>query len=156
MIAKYVSLAALGCLAVVSVSFGADNFSADTDFVRKAEQAGAQEVVDARFVLAKSSDPAIRRVAKLMLADGTHANQRLAALAVEKGWPSPALDPPETMSRYSRNRYAARQIQAERNVLAVYAEEAANGSDTELQQFARAALPVLRHRLATLRLLRTS
>jgi predicted outer membrane protein len=113
-------------------------------------------VADARFALARSNDPAVRKVAKLMQQDGTEANQRLAALAIEKGWPAPALDPPEAMSRYSRERYAARQLRAERDVLAFYSEEAANGSDTRLQEFARDALPILRQRLESLRLLHIS
>jgi predicted outer membrane protein len=156
LVKKSVSFATVTCLALTSVSFGADHFPADTDFVRKAEQAGAQEVADAQFVLAKAHDPAVRKVAVLLQADGNEAGQQLAMLAVEKGWPAVTVDPPEPMSRYSRARYASRQIRAERQVIAFYAEEATNGTDTKLQEFARAALPTLRRRLETLRRLRTS
>ncbi len=156
MLVRSVLFATVAYLAVTSLTLGADPFSADVDFVKKAELASNQEVADAQFALARSNDPAVRKVAQLMQEDGTASNQQLAALAVEKGWPAPELSPPNAMSRYSRERYVARQIRAERNALTFYSEEAANGGDAKLQEFARAALPILRQRLETLRLLHIS
>jgi putative membrane protein len=143
-------------LAVSDGGRAADQFAADADFVRRAEQAGNQEMADARSALASSKDSAVQTVAKLLQTDGAQATRRLAALAVEKGWPSPPLDPPDLMSHYSDRGYAANQIRAEQDAIALYAEEAANGADSDLQEFARAALPALRRRLDSLRLLRSS
>ncbi len=148
--------AAITALAVTALALAADPFPADVDFVRKAEQAGDQAVADAQAALANSNDPAVRRVAKLMQQDGTEGNRRLAALAVEKGWPSPALERPDAMGQYSNHQFVVRAVRAEQNVIAFYAEEADHGADNRLQEFARAALPTLRRRLDTLKLLRTS
>ena len=156
MLAKYVLVTAAFLLGGVTLGRAADQFPADTEFVRKAEQAGAQEIADSRGALAMSKDSAILAVAKRSLEDGTAANQRLAAISVEKGWPSPTLASPNTMTPYSDHRFVVRQIQARQEALGFYAEEAANGADTELQEFAHGTLPSLQRSLATLRSLRTS
>jgi predicted outer membrane protein len=140
----------------MTLGHAADSFSADTDFVRKAEQACSQETADARLALTKSKDRKVRNVAKLLEVDGVAATRRLAALEVEKGWPTPTLDPNDTWSHYSDHSYVARQIRAQQNAIASFAEEAANGADTTLQEFARSTLPTLRQRLESLRLLHTS
>jgi putative membrane protein len=153
---NYVLLSMVLCLDLITVGRAADQFPADTEFVRKAEQVGAQEIADSRIALAKSKDPAILAVAKQIQEDGSVVNQRLETLSLEKGWPSPTLDPPHTMSHYSDHRFVSRQIQARQDSLAFYEEEAANGADTELQEFARGTVPVLQRSLASLRSLRTS
>jgi putative membrane protein len=91
-----------------------------------------------------------------MQRDGTSANRRLMALAVEKGWPSPTLDMPDTKSDYSDHSYVARQIRAQQDAIALYKEEAANGADTDLQEFARDTLPTLQHSLVSLQSLQSS
>jgi predicted outer membrane protein len=60
------------------------------------------------------------------------------------------------MSSYSDQRYVVQQIQAQQDALTLYGQEAVNGADTDLQAFARDQVPVLRRRLVSLRLLRTS
>jgi predicted outer membrane protein len=144
------------CLGVVTLGRAADQFPVDTGFVRNAEQAGTQEIADARGALAMSKNSAVHEVAKRIEEDGTLVNRRLATLSVEKGWPTPTLDPADMMSHYSDHRFVDRQIQSQQDALGFYAEEAANGADTELQEFARATVPILRQRLVSLRLLRTS
>jgi putative membrane protein len=156
MLLRCILFVTICCVAVTTLGRAADPFPADTDFVRKAEQACSQEIGDARLAITKSNDPIIRGVAKRMQDDGTAETQRLAALAVEKGWPTAALDPNDTWSRYSDHRYVLRQIRAQQNAIALYTEEAANGADTKLQELARNTLPTLRRRLESLRLLRTS
>jgi putative membrane protein len=156
MLVKCVLLSTALYLGLISLGGAADQFPADTEFVRKAEQAGAQEIADSRSALAESKDPAIIAVAKQMQEEESVVTQRLATLSVEKGWPTPTLDPPHTMGHYSDHRYLVGQIQAQQDALAFYAEEAANGADTELQEFARGTVPILQHSLASLRSLRTS
>jgi putative membrane protein len=156
MLGKYVLLSTVLCLGQITLGRAADQFPADTEFVRKAEQAGAQDIADSRSALAKSKDPAILTVAKQIQEERSVLTRRLATLSVEKGWPTPTLDPPNTMSHYSDHRYVVRQIQAQQDALAFYAEESANGADTQLQEVARGTVPILRRRLASLRSLRTS
>lgn len=154
--AKYALSITLACLLVSSMCGAADQFPADNDFVRNAEQAANQEVADARFALKMSSHSDVRRAAQIMRRDGTTANRRLAALAVEKGWPSPTLDMPDITIDYSDHSYVARQIRAQQDAIAFYKEEAANGADTDLQEFARETLPTLQHSLVSLQALRSS
>jgi len=146
----------IACIVLASQGHAADHFSADTDFVRKAELAGNQAIADARLALAMCKNPAVGKLARRLQDDGTVSNQQLASLAVEKGWPTPALDPPDTMTDYTDHRYIGRQIKAEEDALAIYSEEAVNGADMELQEFARTTVPKLRQRLVSLRLLRSS
>jgi predicted outer membrane protein len=156
MLVKYVLLSTVLWLGLITLGRAADQFPADAEFVRKAVQAGAQEIADSQSALAKSKDPAILAVAKQIQEEGSVVTQRLATLSVEKGWPTPTLDPPNTMSHYSDHRYVVRQIEAQQDALAFYVEEAANGADTQLQEVGRGTVPILRRRLASLRLLRTS
>ena len=156
MLLRCILFVTICCVDVTTPGRAADPFPADTDFARNAEQACSQEIDDARLAITKSNDPMVRDVAKRMQDDGTAETQQLAALAVEKGWPAAALNPTDTWSRYSDHRYVLRQIRAQQNAIALYTEEAANGADTKLQEFARKTLPVLRQRLESLRLLRTS
>jgi putative membrane protein len=154
------ALFTISCIALAgrghAVDRAADQFSADTDFVSRAEQAGNQGIADARVALARCKNPEVGKVARLIQDDGTAVNQRLASLAVEKGWPTPALDPPDTMNHYSDHGYVVRQIKAEQSALAFYSEEAVNGTDMKLQEFARETVPKLRQRLVSLRLLHSS
>jgi predicted outer membrane protein len=156
MLAKYVFVATMSCLGVTSLGRAADTFPADADFVRKAARSGNQEIADARGALAMSKDPAIQELAKRIEEDGTSANRRLAALEIEKGWPTPAVDPPYAMSPYSDHRYIVRQIRAQLDALKFYTQEADDGADTALQEFARGTVPILRQRLASLRSVRSS
>jgi predicted outer membrane protein len=156
MLAKIAFVMTLFYLGATTLGRAADQFPADTDFVRKAERSGNQEIADSRDALTMSKDPAILAVAKQILDDGNVASRHLATLSVEKGWPTPTLDPPTTMSSYSDQRYVVQQIQAQQDALTLYGQEAVNGADTDLQAFARDQVPVLRRRLVSLRLLRTS
>jgi predicted outer membrane protein len=156
MLVKYAFVITISCLGAASLGHAADQLPVDTDFVSKAERSGDQEIADARDALAKSKDPAIYGLAKRIEEDGTVVNRRLVTLATEKGWPTPTLDPPDTMSPYSDHRFVVRQIRALHDALTFYSEEAANGADTALQEFARRTMPILRQRLASLQSLRTS
>ena len=153
---KYSLLMALLCLGGPTLSHATDQFSADTSFVGKAEQASSQDMTDSSDAIAMTTNAALRTLAKRIHDDENSANLRLTELSVLKGWPAPTLDPPDRLRRYSDHRYVDRQIHATRNALAFYVEEAANGGDTDLQEFARSVVPALRQRLKSLRLLRTS
>jgi predicted outer membrane protein len=156
MFTKYALSVTFASLVLSSLSGAADQFPADNDFVRNAEQAANQEVADARVALKMSHHSDVRNVAQIMQRDGTTANRRLTTLAVEKGWPSPTLDMPDTPSDYSDHRYVTRQIRAQQDAIAFYKEEAANGADTDLQAFARETLRTLQHSLIALQTLRSS
>jgi predicted outer membrane protein len=146
----------MACLLVASVARAADQFPADNDFVRNAEQAANKEVADARLALKRSRHSDVRAAAQMMERDGLTANRRLSALAVEKGWPAPSLDAPEELHDYSDHSFIAHEINAQKDAIVFYKEEAMNGADTDLQTFARETLPILQHSLASLQNLRSS
>jgi len=143
-------------LVMAAVAHAADQFPADTEFVRMAEQTGEQAVVDARFALKWSRNADVKEAASMLQSDGIAANRKLLALAVEKGWPAPALNTADPVLDYSDYHFVSRQIRVQQKAIALYQEEAANGADTDLQEFARDALPALQRGLISLRSLRSS
>jgi predicted outer membrane protein len=149
------SIVCLGLVMATAVR-AADQFPADTEFVRMAEQTGEQAIVDARFALNMSHNAGVKDAARLLQNDGIAANRKLMALAVEKGWPAPALNTADPVLDYSDYHFVSRQIRVQQKAIALYKEEAANGADTELQEFARDALPALQRGLISLRSLRSS
>jgi predicted outer membrane protein len=161
MLAKIVTVMSAMALAAVLSLHGSpciarDQFPADTDFVRRAEQAANQEAADAHAALQMSGNARLKRLAAQMQADANALSERLAALSVEKGWPNRGFGVPDTENVYSDHDYIGRQVRAQRSLIRFYKEEAANGADTDLQEFARQTLPVLEHHLAALQLFRNS
>jgi predicted outer membrane protein len=151
------SAAALAAgLFIASLCKASDQFPADTDFVRRAEQAANQEAADAQSAIQMSSDPAVKRFAAQMQRDANELTARLSALSVEKGWPNRSFGVPDNMNVYSDHDYITRQIRAQRNLILYYKGEAANGADTDLQEFARQILPVMERNLAALQAWRSS
>jgi putative membrane protein len=143
-------------LVMAAAVHAADQYPVDTEFVRMAEQTGEQAVVDARFALKWSRNADVKEAASRLQSDGIAANRKLLALAVEKGWPSPALNTADPVIDYSDYHFVSRQIRVQQKAIALYQEEAANGADTDLQEFARDALPALERGLISLRSLRSS
>jgi predicted outer membrane protein len=155
MVNRALSMVCFGLL-MAAVAHAGDQFPADTEFVRMAEQTGEQAVVDAGFALKWSRNANVKEAASRLQSDGIAANRKLLALAVEKGWPAPALSTADPVIDYSDYHFVSRQIRVQQKAIALYQEEAANGADTDLQEFARDALPALQRGLISLRSLRSS
>lgn len=79
MLAKYVLATTIFCLCATA-GHATDPFPAGTDFVRRAGQAGSQQIADARGALAISTDPAVRQLARRPEDDGVAANGADTAL----------------------------------------------------------------------------
>jgi len=144
------------CLFGLTLAHAADEFSVDTAFIRKAEQTTEQAMVDTRFALKMSLNGAIKQAARMLQSDGIAANRKLLALAVEKGWAAPVLDTADTTRDYSDYHFVSWQIRLQQKAIALYSQEAQHGADTDLQAFARDALPALKRGLNSLRSLRSS
>ena len=134
----------------------ADHFAADDDFVRAAQRAGSREVADAQSALTLSNNPNVKQAAQMMLSDGTTVNRRLAEIAVEEGWIPASPEPAADGSDYSDYTYIIGQIAAQRRAIDVYEQEAANGADTTLREFAKKTVPAMRRTLESLRALRSA
>ena len=145
------ALALASSFLIATLCNASDQLPADTGFIRRAEQAANQEAADAQSALQMSGSPAVKSIAAQIQRDANATTQRLSALSIEKGWPSRSFGAPDTMSVYSDHDYITRQIRAQRNVILLYREEAANGADSDLQGFARQTLQILQRNLDAVR-----
>ena len=117
---------------------------------------GSREVADAQSALTLSNNPNVKQAAQMMLSDGTTVNRRLAEIAVEEGWIPASPEPAADGSDYSDYTYIIGQIAAQRRAIDVYEQEAANGADTTLREFAKKTVPAMRRTLESLRALRSA
>jgi len=156
-------------LALSALAYGSDAASADsaaaqaavspTDaaFVSKAVPAGREEVMAARGAMTMSKSAGVKKAARLLHQDHRLANRKLAAIARQKGWTLPPRDASAAApSNYSDDEYVSSQIKAHQDAIALFTDEAANGSDSDLRAFAQNTLPALRHHLKALQALQSS
>jgi putative membrane protein len=134
----------------------ADEYVRDTDFLRAASAFGQREMADGKRALEQSTNAEVKQAAKILSSDGEAATDQLGQLATQKGWPMRPVDDLENGGRYSDRSFVAHQIENEQRAIGFYHEEAQNGTDTDLQLFARGMLPRLERSLAILRALRVS
>ncbi len=132
----------------------ADAYVRDTDFLRAATAFGQREMADGKRALTRTGNADVKQAAQILCADGEAATDALAQLATQKGWPVLPTQDLENDGRYSDLSFIAHQIDNEQRAIGFYHEEALNGTDTDLQFFARAMLPRLERSLAILRALR--
>jgi putative membrane protein len=131
----------------------------DAEFLRKAAQAGYEEVQNAQMALQSAQLAETRNAASIMLEDHQRANEQLASLAQGKGWSMPSTSDMESdqardQSRSSTDagsdfdsRYVSEEIRHHREAIALYRAQVAGGSDPDLRRFAQESLPKLEHHL---------
>jgi putative membrane protein len=136
---------------------GSQLSAADRRFVDKAAEAGMAEVQAAQLAQQKSTDPKVKQFAQQMITDHTQANQKLLALAQQKGVTPPTelsarhqtemsklqgLDGPKFDRMYLKG-----QVRDHQEAVALFQKEASDGKDPQLQQFAQQTLPILQQHL---------
>jgi putative membrane protein len=127
--------------------------SSDQQFVDMALAAGASEIGLGRLAKGKAASRELRVFAERMVADHTHANARLTALAKHlKMTPAPAPDqpPPELLTATGPDfdkLYIPLQVKAHEEAIALFESEANGGQDPRMKRFARETLPTLQHHL---------
>jgi putative membrane protein len=132
---------------------GPPTASSDQDFINQALGLGAAEIGMGRLAEGKASSRPIRALAAHMIADHTHANERLAALAKHlklDAQPTPDQPPPELLTSSGPEfdkAYVGLIIAAHKNLIALFESEANNGQDSRIKHDARTMLPILRHHL---------
>ena len=124
----------------------------DTAFLAKAVPAGREEVAAARTAIKLSKSAAVKKAAEMMSRDHRMANHELAALAAKKGWSLPPRDA-AAPTGYTDEAYVTAQVRAHQDAIALFTDEAANGSDADLKAFAQKTLPTLQHHLKALQAL---
>lgn len=129
------------------------------DFVDQASALGTAEVSASKMALEKSSSAAVKTFARQMVKDHTTANQKLATLAGKKGMRDEVSTHPDAKdmalsmkmkmqsgSSFDKS-YAARQVTAHEETIALFQREAQTGTDPALKSFAQQTLPKLQAHL---------
>jgi putative membrane protein len=126
---------------------------ADRDFMEKAAKAGMEEVQISRVAAERTTNPDVKRLAQMIVADHTDANEELAALAAAKGVALPAKDhvfeekwAKHKAADFDRD-YLDKMVNAHEDAVKLFEREAKNGEDAEAVAFARKRLTGLQHHL---------
>lgn len=129
----------------------------DHRFVRMAAEGGRAEVRMANMALNRRTNAAVRDFARQMVDDHSKANDRLAALASDQNFSLPsgigatnraAMDRLSGLSGYAFDRaYANQELQDHIKTVALFRQEARDGRNPDLRDFARNTLPTLREHL---------
>lgn len=126
---------------------------ADRDFFEKAAKAGMEEVQISRVAAQRSSNPNVKQLAQMIIADHEGANQELASLAANKNVALPAKDEAPT-DKWAKHKaddfdrdYLDKMVNAHEDAVKLFDRQARNGEDPEAVAFARQYLPALQHHL---------
>ncbi len=132
----------------------------DRTFIRQATIGGLYEIQSAQWALDQDLDAKVGDLVRMILEDHKAANAELKSFAVERGIQIPdSLDAKHQallrdLKQSSKGRaddmFIEQQINAHRDAIALYQEEAQSATDIELRAFARKQLPVLREHLDAL------
>jgi putative membrane protein len=128
----------------------------DIQFVKQATESGRKEVNAARDALPQLKNPALKRIAEMLVNDHSNANVKLSQIAEAKMWPVPAPQasgPPAsgTASGDFDAKWTAEMIAGHERSVALYRAQATGGEDKDLRKYARETLPTIEHHLAELR-----
>ncbi|VVD67397.1 DUF4142 domain-containing protein [Pandoraea fibrosis] len=132
----------------------------DAEFVDNAQKAGKAEVQASQVALQRSNNPAVKRFAQQMVTDHSKANEALRQLAAKKGVSvpnDPGVNPDvEGLKRKKGREFDVAYIalvgpEAHEKAVALFQTESEKGQDPDLREFARQALPTLRHHLSEAR-----
>ncbi len=150
-------LATLLCWSVASTAWG--DTANSQQFTTDAATAGKAEVALGKLAMQKSTNPAVKRFAKQMVADHTKANTKLQAIAKREKLSVPAnltadqkaaADKLRSQSGAAFDRAYATQMVDDHEKVANLLRNAADDKnlDGQLREFARTTLPTVEHHLA--------
>lgn len=148
----------LVCVALLGSTalFADDQADKAQSFASQASAAGLAEIDAAKLALQKSQSADVKTFAQHIIDDHTKANTELKALAEQKHLKladSPALTDQakekvlDVRAESFDAAYANNQVKAHEKAVKLFGEAADKLSDTDLQQFARVTLPVLKQHL---------
>ncbi|MGC3947879.1 MAG: DUF4142 domain-containing protein [Chryseolinea sp.] len=140
------------------ISASSISFADDKDFVMKAAEAGLLEIKAAQLAAKTSSNEQIKSFVDAMIKDHGSANAELLALAKKK-----SMTPRSALSTTSEQKlkslssksgaafdkaYAEAMVKDHQAAVELFKEQAANGKDADLKQWAAEKLPTLEHHLS--------
>jgi len=130
----------------------------DRKFVEKAGSAGLAEVAAGEMALKSGADPAVREFGRWMMTDHTAMGDMLAKRAERAGLSVPnKLDPTDQKMLDQLGgmhggefdmHYVAHQLEAHKQALELFKQEADSGANPELKMFARNSRRMIEQHLA--------
>jgi putative membrane protein len=128
----------------------------DLAFVKMATESGRKEVASARDALPQLKRPELKRIAEMLLADHSGANERLAKIAEAKGWPVPAPQSAPapsagTASGDFDSKWTTEMIAGHERSVTLYTAQSQGGEDKDLRKYAHDTLPTIERHLTELR-----
>lgn len=138
--------------------------SVDQQFVTSAVNANDAEIDQAQAELTGTSDPGVKMYAQRIINDHSTANSQLAAIAQslnlnfpkshiaqssegDNATPPPAAAGPNPKSPMSPKSYMSEQVTDHQQAIALFENEAHNGSSASLRTYAAETLPALKAHL---------
>ncbi len=141
----------------MSASGSATLSAQDRNFIKMAAISGLSEV-QAGQVAEQNGDASVKAVGQRMVTDHSKANDQLAALSQQLGDPAPTTLPASQTAMITKMQgmsgssfdtsYLKAQAAAHKKAIALFKHEIADGSNSQLKQFASATLPVLQQHLS--------
>jgi putative membrane protein len=155
----------LAVVAAVSVASGqthsrhsANRSNMDDPFVTRAAQGGMADVQMAQLALEKSSNPAVKDLAKTIHDDHTVANTRLQSVAANNGMTWPTALSAQQLAEYKKlqglsgeafdREYISYQVRDHKKDIAEFEREAQKGTNADTRTWAAETLPTLRKHLS--------
>lgn len=130
--------------------------SGDAQFVQDASQAGATEIAASRLALTHSSNPGVKKFARLMISDHMKLAHSLDSVAHEKGLGGPATADSALIGKlqnldgadFDQTYIQQVAVDGHTKAVALFEKESQSGADPQLKEAATRALPTIRHHLA--------
>jgi putative membrane protein len=131
--------------------------SADVNFAKTAAQSGMAEVQMGQLAAQQAQSPQVKTFGQRMVTDHTKLADQLTAIARQKDLTLPSTlesKDSRTLARLTKRHgaafdraYVRTQLAAHKSAVALFQQEATQGTDPDLKQFAATALPTLRDHL---------
>jgi putative membrane protein len=146
--------AAVAC--ATGTAFAAPS-AADTDFVKKAAQAGTAEVAAGNMAVSKGQSESVKTFGQRMVTDHSKAGEELKAVATKSGLTLPSTVSSEQKAAAEKlgkmqgadfdKAYAKQMVSDHQEAVALFQKEASSGNDADLKAFAQKTLPALQEHL---------
>jgi putative membrane protein len=130
----------------------------DSHFVQMAAIGGMAEVKEAELAKTNGTGSTVETFARRMIADHTRLNNELKGIATKEGFKLPTELDAKNQSDVATlaaahgkafdNSYITDQVADHEQAVALFQQEADQGTDPALKAFAQKALPILQHHLA--------
>ena len=157
---------ALGVFAATLLTSAASAAASDSTYVKMAGAGDQYEIQSSKLVLTSTKNPAVKRLANMMIQDHMKSSSMVKAAAAKAGMhPKPAMLDPDGKDMLRRLRlakgqdrdslYIEQQKMAHTKALSLHQEESAAGATRSLKIVAGKIVPVVQHHKSMIEGMRT-